>query len=118
MKALISVYMRGIDPKVYNEIIDRAVPSRDMWGRSKQHLNKLEDEGVLFENLLPKLTELTQPSLLIAGQFDPVCCEEQRAAYAVKTSKGQTVMFEHSAHFPRLEEPDKYTGEIVRFIMG
>jgi len=57
-----------------------------------------------------------QPGLLPYGRYDPVC-GEQRAYLARHAPRGRVVVFEHSAHLLRLEEPERYTREVVRFIL-
>lgn len=112
------IYFYGIHPRTYNEIIDGLVPSNDLWSRSQQHVKKLEDEGAFFMSLVPELYKLSQPSLLITGIYDPVCCDEQQLAFKQKVKDGSIVIFNRSAHFPRIEEPHKYTYEVVKFILG
>lgn len=92
--------------------------SNDMWSKNQVHSQKLQEEGLFFENLLPKLSGLTQPTLLLAGAYDPVCCGEQKRVYLEKVQDGRLVMFDRSAHFPRLEEPEKYTKEVLNFIFS
>lgn len=70
----------------------------------------------IYVSLVPKLPNLSQQSLLITGQFDPVCCEEQQLAFKQKVKNSSVVIFERSGHFPRIEEPDKYTSEVIKFI--
>ncbi|CAM4048889.1 alpha/beta hydrolase [Cohnella lubricantis] len=112
------LYFRGITPKEYNEIVDSQISSNDLWVKNQIHSHKLQEEGLFFENLMPRLSELTQPTLLLTGQYDPVCCDVQQQAYLSNIRNGNIVLFENSAHFPRLEEPAKYTEEVLKFIQG
>jgi proline iminopeptidase len=110
------LYFQGITPVQYNEIIQSQISSNDLWSKNQIHNQKLQDEGLFFENLIPKLSELSQPTMLFTGAYDPVCCGAQQRAYLQEIQDGKLIMFDKSAHFPRLEEPEKYTNEVLKFI--
>lgn len=112
------LYFHGIRPDTYSEIINNTISDESMWDKNHRHAAKLEEEGTFLESIIPDLPKLTQPSLLITGVFDLVCCDEQQQAYRQKVNNGKVVAFERSGHFPRLEEPDKYTYEVLKFITG
>lgn len=112
------LYFHGITPQQYNEIIDNNISSNDLWMKNTIHNQRLMEEGVFFENLMPKLSQLSKPTILFTGAHDPVCCKVQQEAYLQEVTYGQIVNFENSAHFPRLEEEDKYTSETLRFIFS
>ncbi|CAH1207489.1 alpha/beta fold hydrolase [Paenibacillus sp. JJ-223] len=112
------LYFRQLTTHQYDEIMQSQASSNDMWSKNQVHSQKLQEEGLFFENLLPKLSGLTQPTLLLAGAYDPVCCGEQQRVYLEKVQDGRLVMFDRSAHFPRLEEPEKYTIEVLNFIFS
>lgn len=112
------VYFYGIDPSKYNDMVDSLVPSDDLWSRNQIHVNRLEDEGELFKSLIPELHQLSQPSLLMTGLHDPVCCEEQILAFKQNVKDHSVVIFDRSAHLPRIEEPDKYADEVLKFVVG
>lgn len=111
------VYFHGIDPSEYNAIFENTNLTEDQWGRSYVHGRRLQEEGKLFESLLPLLPQVEHPSLLLSGKYDPVCCEEQTHAFRDLTPNGRIVVFENSGHFPRIEEPSKYTDEVLKFIL-
>jgi proline iminopeptidase len=110
------LYFHGIRPDTYNEIIHNMISDESMWDKNHRHAAKLEEEGNFLQSLIPDLSKLTQPSLLITGAFDFVCCAEQQQAYRDRVKNGKVAVFEGSGHFPRLEEPDKYTYEVLKFI--
>ena len=72
---------------------------------------------MIFETLLSIIPLVNQPSLLLHGKFDPVLCEHQKEYFMENAPASKTVIFEHSAHFPRLEEPQKYRDEVVSFVL-
>lgn len=112
------LYFKGITPQQYNEIIQSQISSNDLWNKNQLHNQRLQEEGLFFENLIPKLSEISQPTILFTSAYDPVCCGVQQQAYIEEIQDGRIVNFERSAHFPRLEEADKYTNEVLKFIFS
>lgn len=110
------IYFHDIDPDYYNEIVDQLVEDSELWAKNQQHMSKLQSEGRFFEDLTPQLANLTRPSLLITGKFDPVCCAQQQEAYKTLVSNHNIIQFENSSHMPRIEEPERYTKEVLSFI--
>jgi len=111
------LYFKGLTPDEYNKIFQSQEHSEDLWSKNEIHHSKLQEEGKLFENLIPVLSLLSCPTLLMAGAFDPVCCTVQQHAYLQQVEDSRIIVFEKSAHFPRLEEPEKYTKEVLSFIL-
>lgn len=111
------LYFHGITPQQYNKIIEDQISSNELWNQNIIHNQKLQDEGLFLENLIPRLSGISQPTILITGAYDPVCCSEQQDGYLQNIQIGKVIKFERSAHFPRLEEPEKYTKEISNFIL-
>ncbi|WP_201004380.1 alpha/beta fold hydrolase [Paenibacillus glycanilyticus] len=113
-----SLYLHSIDPDDFNAIYkDPSVPEEN-WSRSRAHTASLVVEGRFFENLIPLFPSITQPSLLLHGQYDPVCADDQKTAFIEKTPWADIIVFENSAHFPRIEEADKYTRVVEQFILS
>ncbi|MCG1023479.1 alpha/beta fold hydrolase [Sutcliffiella horikoshii] len=112
-----SIYLKSIKPQELNSIYEKAQLPAESWGRSQKYIQKLEEEGMIFESLLPIIPLVNQPSLLLHGKFDPILCEHQKTYFMKNAPSSKTVVFEHSAHFPRLEEPQKYRDEVVSFVL-
>lgn len=112
-----SIYLKSLAPRELNSIYESASLPEGSWERTQSHTKKLEDEGLIFESLLPLIPTIDQPSLLLHGKFDPVLCEQQKKYFMKNAPEGKTVVFEHSAHFPRLEEPQKYRNEVLSFVL-
>ncbi|MEC0178331.1 alpha/beta hydrolase [Paenibacillus favisporus] len=110
------IYFHKVDPAEYDNLFDPSVATPENWRKSQIHANKLVEEGRFFTNLLPMLPQVMQPSLLLHGVYDPICCEEQLQAFREHCPNGEVAVFENSAHFPRIEEPAKYTRELILFI--
>ncbi|WP_417897759.1 alpha/beta hydrolase [Bacillus haimaensis] len=112
-----SIYLKSFEPHELNSIYEEAQLPSELWGRSQKYTQKLEEEGMIFESLLPIIPLVRQPSLLLHGKFDPVLCEQQKEYFMENAPASKTVVFEHSAHFPRLEEPQKYQDEVASFVL-
>ncbi|WP_010199954.1 alpha/beta fold hydrolase [Bacillus sp. m3-13] len=112
-----SIYLKSFEPHELNRIYENAQLPPENWGRSQKYTHMLEEEGMIFESLLPIIPLVKQPSLLLHGEFDPVLCEHQKKYFMDNAPSSKTVVFEHSAHFPRLEEPQKYRDEVVSFVL-
>jgi proline iminopeptidase len=111
------IYFHGIEPQEYNRIHEAANIAAELWQRTQLHTRKIEEDGKVFTSLLPLLSEVTQPSLLLHGALDPVCCTEQKERFERDCANGRVTVFDNSAHFPRLEEAEKYTTEVLKFIL-
>jgi len=53
--------------------------------------------------------------LLINGLYDPACSENQIRYIKENIIDVKQVLFENSGHFPRIEEPAKYTQCVIDF---
>lgn len=71
----------------------------------------------MLESLLTKLSLLKQPTLLIRGQYDPVCGEDQMQAFVDQVANGRLELFEHSSHFARFEEANRYAQTVIDFLL-
>ena len=120
-------YLHGISFDEYWMSMDTTDITDEMWSKGERHLTKLLEtqpapdgslrkKVMMTDNLLPMLPEITAPILLINGKYDPVCTKNQ-IEYIMNNAQDVTqVMFENSAHFPRLEEAQKYTDAVWSFL--
>lgn len=88
----------------------------ELWEKTYIHSIKLFQEGKINNSLIAYLEKVNHPSLLIHGKYDPVCCNQQYEEFINKSPNRKVVIFEQSAHMPRLEEPTKYTEVVTEFI--
>lgn len=110
-------YLHGITYDEYAQIACSADPiPAEMWARAETHLMKLIDDGKLIDHYLPMLSELPHPLLLIHGRYDPACSKNQIRYIAENVKGAKQVLFENSGHFPRIEEPAKYTRCVLEFL--
>ena len=110
-------YLHGITYEEYaKNAYAEAIPN-EMWAKSETHMMKLIEEEKMIENFLPMLKDIRNPLLLINGLYDPACSENQIRYIKENIENARQVLFENSGHFPRIEEPAKYTQCVIEFLM-
>ncbi|MEP7356626.1 MAG: alpha/beta hydrolase, partial [Anaerolineales bacterium] len=80
-------------------------PIRDAWPRYATRLD-----------FSARLGEVRVPALVVVGRFDPqapVLCSQQLAA---GIPGAQLVVFEHSGHYPFVQEPAAFGQVVSRFL--
>lgn len=120
MRKVVSVVMkvdRKIEvPQEVERINNPFDVNSEHWENGRIHFNRLQKEGKMNENMMPLITEIKCPSLLLLGKYDPVCFKEQREFYSKNSINGKTITFENSDHRPHNEEADKFTETVVEFL--
>lgn len=76
----------------------------------------LQKKVLMTDNLLPLLPKITAPILLMNGKYDPACTKNQIEYIMNNAQNAAQAVFEDSGHFPRLEEAQKYTDTVLRFL--
>ncbi len=84
--------------------------------RSASHARRLLEGGQLDNSIVPLLSTLRQPCLLVKGKYDLVCTDEQVLAFLQHVDHGDVEVFTESGHFPRIDEPERYA-EVVRWFV-
>jgi proline iminopeptidase len=64
-------------------------------------------------NLLPRLPEIRCPSPVLVGRHVIICPPSQAQLIQADLPQVQLVLFEHSGHFPWIEEPERFS-QIVK----
>lgn len=120
-------YLHGISFEEYWMSMDTAGITDEMWSKGERHLMKLleaqpapdgpsQKRVMMTDNFLPMLQKVTAPILLINGKYDPACTKNQ-IKYILNNAQNVTqAVFEESGHFPRLEEAEKYTDTVLKFL--
>jgi pimeloyl-ACP methyl ester carboxylesterase len=80
-------------------------PVRDRWQRSIRRVD-----------LRPQLSALPQATLVCVGRHDPQTPMAANAAVAAALPHGRLVVFEHSGHYPFVEEPDGFAHVAAQFL--
>lgn len=109
------IYLHNITPDELSSIYNQKGIDNSFWARSEAHTLNLFKERLIEKSLLELLPNVQHETLLLHGKYDAVFCSEQLIKY-MESSNGEVVIFEHSAHMPRLEEPKRYVEEVIRFI--
>jgi pimeloyl-ACP methyl ester carboxylesterase len=76
---------------------------------------RLMGDEIMGVNLLQEVLELSIPVFFFAGRFDyttPFVLVEQFYA-SLHAPYKKLIWFEHSAHMPHMEEPDKFQRELI-----
>ena len=120
-------YLHGISFEEYWQSMDASGIHDEMWAKGERHLKKLLETGpaqedapgkrvTMLDNFLPLAQEIALPILLLNGKYDPACTKDQ-TDYLLSRGRNVTrVVFENSGHFPRIEEPEKYTRAVLSFL--
>ncbi len=66
-------------------------------------------------NHVPFLPEIAVPTLALYGRHDPYYPVELADFIAARVQRGQALIFEHSAHNPPLEEPERFAAVVTAF---
>ncbi|NEA35448.1 alpha/beta hydrolase [Streptomyces sp. SID13031] len=70
------------------------------------------------ESLLPLLSQLTQPALLIKGGYDPITSPTEIARFQSAVPDGTYRCFEGAGHFVHAEAADAYTQLVTDFVLA
>lgn len=69
------------------------------------------------ESLLPWLARVSQPALLITGEFDPVTSATEIARFQADVVDGEYRYFKGAGHFVHAEQPTEYAELVTRFVL-
>src|SRR5690606_34973811 len=61
-------------------------------------------------------SKLTMPVLIIGGRHDGTIGMESMRRLARSLPRATLVEYENSAHFPYVEEPDRFAADVIRFL--
>lgn len=70
------------------------------------------------ESLLPYLSHLAQPALLIKGEFDPVTSPEEIALFRSTVTDATYRYFDGAGHFVHAERAEAYADLVTDFLVG
>jgi len=97
----------------------RDAPDDDAASESTmRHHNAMVADDTFYQSLLPLLSKLEVPALLITGGHDPTTSPEQREAFRSSSPRHTIAAFEHGGHFVHAEHPEDYAQTVIRYIRG
>jgi proline iminopeptidase len=83
----------------------KPAPVRDRWQR---HIRRVD--------LRARLADLHHPALVCVGRHDPQTPVAANAAVAAALPNAELVIFEHSGHYPFVEEPERFAEAAAQFL--
>ncbi len=104
MSDLAPAYVHRADPSVLRSLMEGTVFSASAMRRG---FDVLADWSSV-----DRLGSITAPTLVVAGRHDPFTSWPQAYRIANRVPNAELVVFEHSAHFPWLDEPDLFFATI------
>lgn len=99
--------------RLINSAID---VTEQQWEIGKIHFDRLLIEGKINQNFIPLLSALQCASILILGQYDPICCREQQECYLKNSMNSKIITFDKSGHTPHNDEPYKFIETVIDFL--
>ena len=104
----------------FNHPADTSMYTDEEWeifySRSEVHYERLSDEGKIFISLMPLLSELCMPSLLVMGEHDAVTCPAQLKAYQNDVRLGELSIVRECGHTPHYEAADEFYRIVKDFL--
>jgi proline iminopeptidase len=110
------LYVHGPDKHFFERLETQAPFPYEWWSRAEAFQRRLYAEGRVFESLIPRLSQLVPPVLLITGRFDLVTPEDQVAGLLGSVPGARREKFEQSSHFTHVEEADRFAATVVAFV--
>ncbi|MFN8474555.1 MAG: alpha/beta fold hydrolase [Anaerolineae bacterium] len=105
--AVLPLYFHRPDPAVIEDVAERGVYSAAAW-------NHAAATCMPVFNYLASLSDITAPTLVLSGDDDYITPPAQGGARIHAAIPGsEFVVFEHSGHFPFIEETDRFM-EVMR----
>ncbi len=88
----------------------------DWQARGDTQARRLLEAPDVLSSMVPLLSGLAVPALLIKGQHDLVTGPGQLQGFQEQVTGGQLTIFPNSGHFVQLEEPEDYASTVRDFV--
>lgn len=98
LKLILPLYFYRYRPE-YEAILDEIIFSA---------LDEKQAEMLSTYNTVPRLHEISCPTLVLVGRDDFICPPSQAQIMHEHISQSRLAVFEHSGHFPWIEEPELF----------
>jgi proline iminopeptidase len=114
----------SVDIETVNKFLFRNNESANKVRKSWRE-SGLENSGLMFValqkkrneiRLMERVSQIKAPTLIMTGLYDRNVGIELNRDFACKIPNSKLVIFEKSAHFPDIEEPEKYAKNVREFI--
>jgi proline iminopeptidase len=110
MHRLASVYLHRASPDVLRELMADTVFSAAAMRRGFDELARWSS--------VDRLSSVDVPVLVVAGRHDAFTAWPQAERIAARLPDADVVVFEESAHFPWLDEPERFFPAVIRWLTG
>lgn len=111
-----NLYVHGKEKDFFDQLVANSPFPKEWWKKQDLFQLKLYAEKMVFESLIPRLSEIRCKVLLIKGNYDWVFSDDQIDAFRQESRQGSFIFFENSGHFPRVEDPARYAQIVTNFI--
>jgi proline iminopeptidase len=108
MAAMAPAYVHRADPDSLRNLMAGTVFSVSGMRRGFEVLSEWSS--------VDRLATITAPTLVIGGRHDPLTSWPQAYRIAARVPDAEVVVFEHSSHFPWLDEPEQFTVTARRWL--
>jgi len=65
---------------------------------------------------VPHLQAISCPTLVLVGSHDFICPPSQAQLMHERIAHSRMVVFEHSGHFPWIEEPERFSQAVKQWL--
>lgn len=108
LSALAPAYVHRVDPAMLRQLMASTVFSASAMRRGFEVLAGWSS--------VDRLGSVTAPTLVLAGRHDPFTSWPQADRIAARVPDAQVVVFEHSSHFPWLDEPELFATTVRHWL--
>lgn len=107
MAAMAPAYLRTASPDVLSRLLESTILDAAVMARGFEALRGWSVEA--------RLDRVSAPTLVLCGRCDLFTTPECSKRIASRVSDAELVWFEHSGHFPWLDEPDPFFAVVESF---
>jgi proline iminopeptidase len=90
----------------------------EIQSRAARFAESIVESPGFLESLLPLLSQVPQPALLIKGGYDPVTSPTEITRFQQDVRNGTYRYFEAAGHFVHAEAADAYTALVTSFVLN
>jgi proline iminopeptidase len=101
---------------------DLKLPADDLPDKIQSRAGRFAESIIrspgFFDSLLPLLSQVPQPALLIKGGYDPVTSPTEITRFQQDVRNGCYRYFEAAGHFVHAEAPEAYTALVTSYVLN
>ena len=92
--------------------------SDEIQSRARRFADEITRTPGFVESLLPQLSRITQPALLIKGEHDPVTSADEIDRFRSDVPDGTYYFASGAGHFVHAEQPDTFAEIVSEFVLS